>query len=334
MADNENRIGQQVRDKMKSYNKQRAGLVIVVAIFISILVFAPVAGMEAQPARLSVFCSAILLLCGTAFLISFRGSLLLLFAATGITGVLLGLNQIHFELFLILLLINAGTVFISSLTGKAIIRSFTDENNKINRLATEATTDSLTQLLNRNGLEQAVETAWDFCKRDKKNVGVILADIDYFKSYNDTLGHLEGDNILKQVADSIKNCFRRQTDIISRIGGDEFLIFLPDLKDDYMLEMAQSLASSIINLKVQTVSENNPRDFLSVSMGIATSVPQPDDLLIDIYKTVDEALYHAKKAGRNCISFNEKIIQIGTSINKSLPAGILSTSAACRDNEE
>lgn len=334
MADNKNRIGQQVRDKIKSYNKQRTGLIIVVAIFIGILVFSPVAGMEAQPAQLSVFCSAILLLCSTAFVLSFRGSLLLLIAATGITGVLLGLNQIHFELFLLLFLINAGTVLISSLTGKGIFRSFTDENNKINRLATEATTDNLTQLLNRNGLEQAAGTAWAFCKRDKKNVGVILADIDYFKSYNDTLGHLEGDNILKQVADSIKNCFRRQTDIISRIGGDEFLIFLPDINDDYMLEMAQSLSSSIINLKVKTASENNPCDFLSVSMGIATSIPQPDDLLIDLYRTVDEALYHAKKAGRNRISFNEKIMQIGTSINESFPVGVLSASVAYRDNEE
>jgi diguanylate cyclase (GGDEF)-like protein len=176
--------------------------------------------------------------------------------------------------------------------------------------------DRLTQLLNRNGLEQAVGTAWAFCKRDKKNVGVILADIDYFKSYNDTLGHLEGDNILKQVADSIKSCFRRETDIISRIGGDEFLIFLSDINDEHLLEMAQVLSSSIIDLKVKTTSENDPCDFLSVSIGIATSMPQPDDLLIDLYKTVDEALYRAKKAGRNCISFHEKIIQIGTSMDE------------------
>ncbi len=323
MADNKNRIGRQVREKIRSYNKQRTGLVIVFAVFIGVLVFSPIAELETQPARLSVFCSAILLLCSTAFVFSFRGSLLLLFAATGITGVLLCLNQIHVYLFLVLLLINAGTVFISNLTGKAILRSFTDENNKINRLVTEAATDNLTQLLNRNGLEQAAGTAWAFCKRDKKNAGVILADIDYFKNYNDTLGHQEGDNILKQVADCIKNCFRRQTDIISRIGGDEFLIFLPDVNDDYLLEMAQSLSSSIINSKVKTSPKNNFCDCLSVSMGIAASVPQPDDSLIDFYKIVDEALYSAKKSGRNCISFNNKIIQIGTSINESFPVGVL-----------
>lgn len=333
MGNHESRIEQEVKYKIKSLNKQRAGLPIVFIIFIGILFFPPAAGAEALPVRLSVFCSSAFLLCSAAFVLSFRGSLLLLVAATGIPAVLLSLGQICFELFLILFLINAGTFFIANITGKAIIRSFTNEIEEINRLKTEATTDALTHLLNRNGLEQAAETAWALCKRDKKKVGVILADIDYFKSYNDTLGHPEGDNILKQVADSIKSCFRRETDIISRIGGDEFLILLSDINDDHVLEMAQSLSSSIINLKVKTASEYNPCDFLSVSMGIATSMPQPDYLLIDLYRNVDEALYRAKKAGRNRISFNEKIIQIGASIDESFPVDVLTASVVCGDNE-
>lgn len=332
MKNYESRTEQQVKNKIKALNKQRAGLPIVFIIFIGILIFSPVAGTETLPVRLSAFCSAIFILFSAAFVLSFRASLLLLVTATSIPAVLLGLGQIRFGLFLILLLINAGSVFLSGITGKAIIRSFTNENEEMNRLKTEATTDTLTHLLNRNGLEQAAETAWALCKRDKKKVGVILADIDYFKSYNDTLGHPEGDNILKQVADSIKSCFRRETDIISRIGGDEFLIFLSDINDDHVLEMAQSLSSSIINLKVKTASEYNPCDFLSVSMGITTIVPQPDDLLIDLYRNVDEALYSAKKAGRNRISLHEKIIQIGASIDKSFPVEVLTASVVCGDN--
>lgn len=256
----------------------------------------------------------------------------MLISATGIPAVLLSLGQIRFELFLILFLMNISAVFISSITGKATIRSFTNEIEEINRLKSEATTDALTHLLNRNGLEQAAGIAWALCKRDKKKAGVILADIDYFKSYNDTLGHPEGDNILRQVADSIKSCFRRETDIISRIGGDEFLIFLPEVNDDRVLEMAQSLSTSIINLKVKTALENNSGDFLSISIGVATSTPQQDDLLIDLYKTADEALYRAKRAGRNCISFHDKLIQIGTPVEASFPVGVLSTRTACRDN--
>lgn len=142
-----------------------------------------------------------------------------------------------------------------------------------------------------------------------------------------------GDNILKQVADSIKSCFRRETDIIGRIGGDEFLIFLPDAGDARILEMAQSLSSSIINLKVTTASENNPGDFLSVSIGVATSTPQPGDLLVDLYKTVDKALYRAKRAGRNCISFHDKLIQIGAPVEASFPVGVLSASTTSGDAE-
>ena len=333
MADREIRTEQQVKDKIKAFNKQRAGLSIAFIIFIGILIFSPAAEAEALPVRLTVFCSAIFLLCGAAFVISFRDLLLLLIVTTGIPAVLLGLGQIRFELFLILLLTNVGTVFTASITGKAVTRSFTNEIEEINRLKTEATTDALTHLLNRNGLEQAAGTAWALCKRDKKKVGVILADIDYFKSYNDTLGHPEGDNILRQVADSVKSCFRRETDIISRIGGDEFLIFLSEVNDDRILEMAQSLSSSIINLKVTTASENNPGDFLSVSIGVATSTPQPDDLLVDLYKAVDKALYRAKRAGRNCISFHDKLIQIGVPVETSFPVGVLSASTTSGDAE-
>jgi diguanylate cyclase (GGDEF)-like protein len=333
MADREIRTEQQVKDKIKAFNKQRAGLSIAFIIFIGILIFSPAAEAEALPVRLSVFCSAIFLLYGAAFVISFRDLLLLLIVTTGIPAVLLGLSLIRFELFLILLLTNIGTVFTASITGKAITRSFTNEIEEINRLKTEATTDALTHLLNRNGLEQTIGIAWALCKRDKKKVGVILADIDYFKSYNDTLGHPEGDNILRQVADSVKSCFRRETDIISRIGGDEFLIFLPEVNDDRILEMAQSLSSSIINLKVTTASENNPGDFLSVSIGVATNTPQPDDLLVDLYKAVDKALYRAKRAGRNCISFHDKLIQIGVPVETSFPVGVLSASTASGEAE-
>lgn len=333
MADREIRTEQQVKDKIKAFDKQRAGLLIAFIIFIGILIFSPAAEAEALPVRLTVFCSAIFLLCGATFVISFRDLLLLLIVTTGIPAVLLGLGQIRFELFLILLLTNVGTVFTASITGKAVTRSFTNEIEEINRLKTEATTDALTHLLNRNGLEQAAGTAWALCKRDKKKVGVILADIDYFKSYNDTLGHPEGDNILRQVADSVKSCFRRETDIISRIGGDEFLIFLSEVNDDRILEMAQSLSSSIINLRVTTASENNPGDFLSVSIGVATNTPQPDDLLVDLYKAVDKALYRAKRAGRNCISFHDKLIQIGVPVETSFPVGVLSASTTSGDAE-
>lgn len=294
MADNKPLIEQQVKDKIKSYNKQRTVLAIAIVGLIGILIFSPVLGIATIFVRLSVFCSAVLLLSGTAFIPSLQGSLLLLLAATSVTGALLGLSQIRFDLFLILLMINVGTFFISGITGKAIIRLLTNEIKELNRLKTEATTDSLTQLLNRNGLEQAVSMVWAICKRNKKNVGFLLIDIDCFKSYNDTLGHLKGDDILKQMAHGIKTCFKRETDIIGRIGGDEFLIFLPDIDNDHIVKMAQLFLSTPTALKVKACA--GPFHYLSVSIGIETGIPQADDSPIDFGKRADRALYHAKKA--------------------------------------
>lgn len=338
MIDDENRVEQQVKNKIKAYNRQRTFAAIPVGILMVILLLFPMLGSEAFFARLSMLCSALLILCSLAFVLSGRSTFLLFILTTIITAVLLIFEREHFALLLILILINAGTFLFSKKTASDFTKSAVNEIETINRLKIEATTDSLTHLLNRNGLEQALETAWAFCKRDKKNVGFLLVDIDYFKSYNDTFGHLEGDNILKQVADSINTCFKRETDIISRFGGEEFLIFLSGVDDDHVIEMAQLLSSAITNLKIKATAENNPCDFLSVSIGVVTGIPQPHDLLIDFYIRVDKALYHAKKCGRNCISFNENVIKnftrssLGNTTDSVCTSGILRIGLACKDS--
>ena len=229
MADDENWVEQQVKNKIRAYNRQRTVAAISVSILMAILLLFPGLGKEAFFVRLSVLCSALLMLCSLAFVLSGRSALLLFLITTIIIAALLVFEQEHLELVLILILINAGMFLISKKITSAFTTLATNEIKTINRLKTEATTDSLTHLLNRNGLEQALGAVWVLCKRDKKNVGFLLIDIDHFKSYNDTFGHLEGDNILKQVSDSIKTCFKRETDIISRFGGEEFLIFLSDV---------------------------------------------------------------------------------------------------------
>lgn len=338
MADDENWVEQQVKNKIKAYNRRRTVAAISVGILMAILLLFPVLGNEAFFVRLSVLCSALLMLCSLAFVLSGRSTLLLIIITTIIIAALLVFEQKNLELVLILILINAGTLLISKNTASAFTKLATNEIETINRLEIEATTDCLTHLLNRNGLEQALGVAWALCKRDKKNVGFLLIDIDHFKSYNDTLGHLEGDNILKQVSDSIKTCFKRETDIISRFGGEEFLIFLSDADEDHLVEMARFLSSTITDLKIKATTEKNPYDFLSVSIGVAAGVPQPHDSLIDFYKRVDKALYHAKKSGRNCISFNESIIKNITRYSPDNIAdsmrvtGVLGTGYACNDS--
>lgn len=321
MRENEHCIEQQVKTRIKQFNRQRKGVAISIGIFMVLLLLSPVMRNEALSTRFMMLCSFSFFLLAVAFILSFQQASVLFLATTIIMAVLLALNKIHTQLFLTLLLINAGAFLISQKIAGVFIQSATDEIRTINRLKIEATTDFLTQLLNRNGLEQALETAWAFCKRHKKRVGMVMVDIDYFKSYNDVLGHLEGDNILKQVADSIRVCFKRETDIISRIGGEEFLIFLTDIDDEHIVEMAKTLSTTIINLKIKATTKNSPCEFLSVSIGAATCMPTMYDLVIDLYKKVDQALHHAKSSGRNCISFNGNITRMSPEQNKKFTLG-------------
>lgn len=307
--DNESCIKQQVKNQIKNFNRQRICTVILIVIFMAFLLLSSMIGIGALSIYLVILCSFSFLLLAVAFVLSLRQASLLLGGVIIIMAVLLALNQIRPELFLILILINTGAFLISQIIAGNFIQLVTDEFKLLHRLQIEANTDKLTQLFNRNGLEQALETAWAFCKRNEKRVGFLMVDIDYFKSYNDTLGHLEGDKILQQVADCIKACFKRETDIISRIGGEEFLIFLSDVDDKHILVMAQTLSTIVTDLKIKAAAENNPFEFLSVSIGIATSTPQANESIVDLYKQVDQALYHAKRNGRNCISFNGNIVR-------------------------
>ncbi len=309
IKENRNFIDTQIKNKIKNYNRQRIGAAIVTITIMAFLLLSPVAESKASSIRLVILCSFILYFLAVIVVLSSLQAFLLFLAATVTMTCLLALNQIHLELFLTVTMIHAGAVLISQKIADVFIEAAINEIEILQRLKMEANMDSLTQLLNRSGMEQALATAWAFCKRDKKHAGFLMVDIDYFKSYNDTLGHLEGDKILQQVADCIKVCCKRKTDIISRIGGEEFLIFLSDVDDEQILYMAHTLSAAVTDLKIKTASESNPCDFLSVSIGIATGIPQAHDLTSDFYKQADKALYHAKRSGRNCISFNGNIIE-------------------------
>lgn len=263
--------------------------------------------MESIFFRVSIVCTIFPLIFSMVYVLSFwQAAISFLLLEIGLF-VFFSLNQIPSQFFLIFTLSNLGSFLISCSTSSLFIQSTIANIRRVNQLKIEAATDSLTQLLNRNGLEQTLKIAWACQKRDNKRVGILMIDIDYFKSYNDVLGHLEGDCILRQVASRIKACCKRETDIVGRVGGEEFLIFLSDLDDVDMLNMAQHISAAIANLKIKTVKDNAPFEFLSVSIGVATRIPQDQDLIIDLYKQADKALYHAKRCGRNCISFQGKI---------------------------
>jgi diguanylate cyclase (GGDEF)-like protein len=125
-----------------------------------------------------------------------------------------------------------------------------------------------------------------------------MTDIDFFKTYNDTYGHLRGDDCLKQVAKALDDALKRPLDLVARYGGEEFVVLLPDTDSDGAAEVAKLMQENIANMKI-THSGSEVYDHLTISLGIATITPSREstpDVLIDL---ADKALYQAKAEGRN-----------------------------------
>nr|WP_315981678.1 GGDEF domain-containing protein [Aliamphritea spongicola] len=117
-------------------------------------------------------------------------------------------------------------------------------------LARAASIDNLTQVYNRREFERTLEMEWRRSQRSKQSLSLILLDIDYFKAYNDHYGHLNGDNCLRQVAKAIKDSARRVQDIVSRYGGEEFCILLPETDLAGAQKLAENIRDNINRLEI------------------------------------------------------------------------------------
>ncbi len=162
-----------------------------------------------------------------------------------------------------------------------------------------AQTDPLTglpnRLLFRTKLEEAIKTATS----DKTRVAVLFVDLDYFKSFNDSLGHDAGDEVLRVAAVRLKSAIR-QNDLVARFGGDEFVVLISRLEAQHADQVALTVAEGIIENLNQPIEVSGARHSLPVSVGIAL-YPQDGIDAGDLLKNADTAMYAAKQAGRNRI---------------------------------
>ncbi|EIJ41982.1 diguanylate cyclase (GGDEF) domain-containing protein [Beggiatoa alba B18LD] len=171
----------------------------------------------------------------------------------------------------------------------------------------QATLDGLTQIANRRRFDDYLKQTWQQMVYQHKSMALILADIDYFKAYNDTYGHLQGDDCLKQVAQSIESAVHRSTDLVARYGGEEFAVILPDTEKTGALHIAKQIQAKLQTLALPH-SKSSVSQLLTLSIGVASILPQGDSanpntgVNLLIQKT-DNALYQAKSVGRNCIQW-------------------------------
>ena len=162
--------------------------------------------------------------------------------------------------------------------------------------------DGHTGIYNRRYFDQTLEMEWTNARYYSKVISLILFDIDFFKNYNDTFGHLQGDKCLKNISRQLCELFGDSSDIVARFGGEEFAIILPDQSEEAALIKAESLRKAILDLKIlHPTSEVNK--FVTISVGVATMTPsngnrKPTHLI----SLADQALYQAKANGRNQVT--------------------------------
>lgn len=170
-------------------------------------------------------------------------------------------------------------------------------SRELTRLSRE---DVLTGLANRRHFNETFQQEWDRARREQRSVSLIFIDVDHFKPFNDTHGHLEGDRALAEVGRALKGVLRRPGDLAARFGGEEFVLLLPNTPLDGAVEVAQQVQEALDALHIphraSTVS-----DHVTASLGVAAVLPDNGLRSAQLIARADEAVYAAKAAGRNCI---------------------------------
>jgi diguanylate cyclase (GGDEF)-like protein/PAS domain S-box-containing protein len=172
-----------------------------------------------------------------------------------------------------------------------------------------AITDGLTGLANRRRFDQCLTQEWRRGMRDRSPLSLLLIDADLFKSYNDTYGHLRGDSCLKQIAESAQDVVARPGDLVARFGGEEFAVLLPSTGNEGAVHIAEEIGAAL--RARQLPHKGNPPGIATISIGCATLVPRLGENSTHLIESADEALYRAKRSGRNqvCNSANAPLAE-------------------------
>lgn len=162
-------------------------------------------------------------------------------------------------------------------------------------------TDALTQVANKRRFDDSIKLEWNRAARNETALGLIMLDIDYFKDYNDTYGHVQGDECLHQVASAVKRWANRSGELVARVGGEEFAVLQPNISIEELKAAARKILDAVSALNIEHTS-SKVSNRVTVSAGIAICIPGPGQTATDLLTAADEALYRAKSLGRNRLS--------------------------------
>ncbi|KAB0641146.1 diguanylate cyclase [Burkholderia stagnalis] len=158
--------------------------------------------------------------------------------------------------------------------------------------------DGLTGLSNRRYLDEYLGAEWRRGARERTELSLLMIDVDNFKLYNDTYGHVSGDDVLKQVASTVERCLGRPGDLAARFGGEEFAVVLPGTSPGGVRLLAEKMRLAIEALKLEHAHSSTGR-YVTISIGGAGVVPSADTPMTSLIEAADRALYRAKRDGKN-----------------------------------
>ena len=228
-----------------------------------------------------------------------RGTFLIFMFALYLIGVTYAINRMDKNLSESLVLQYEKEQLANSLSESN--QELQHENEKLETLTLE---DELTGVHNRRYFEMQLEAEWKRLSGRNRILTLMVIDIDYFKLYNDTYGHADGDECLKRVAKILKGALQNETDFISRIGGEEFVALLPGVDESRATGLAEHMDRKL--KKAGLTHATSPLgDYVTVSIGIASVIPGQGSTALSLFKAADKALYSAKARGRNQVVVGE-----------------------------
>ena len=176
-------------------------------------------------------------------------------------------------------------------------------NNKLEELSN---LDGLTGLHNRRSFDYKIEEEWNRAKRQKNELSILFIDIDDFKIFNDSYGHQEGDLCLQKIAEILMLSLKRTSDYVARYGGEEFVVILPETDQEGAIEIGERIRKAVEDLSISN-ERSETKAVITVSLGAATKVPNHENSFLNLINKADQALYRAKKSGKNrVVHYNEK----------------------------
>jgi diguanylate cyclase (GGDEF)-like protein len=169
-----------------------------------------------------------------------------------------------------------------------------------------ASSDGLSGLANRRGFDARLEAEWELAAELRRPIALLMIDVDHFKLFNDRYGHLEGDHCLRGVGEVLMKGSKGEADFAARYGGEEFVLLLPGAGLEKAVQIAERLRRTVESLSF--ANTQSPWGFVTVSVGVASLIPQDGDSAEKLVEAADAGLYAAKRHGRNTVVAHDPVI--------------------------